>query len=163
MGQEYVEKEISFECLRTAVDNAIKTKNMCIIESIKKENQLRYMQKYAELLISKNDSKISFRSYFIGVYSVILGSAAIGISYILVGNSKNPMLETMYYYLGIGIVIMTAFLWFWLKPHEEKEFNNKNKDAEFMHSIILKIEERLPNSQQQCRILNHCLYPSTDF
>lgn len=65
MCQEDAENKISFECLRTTVDDAIKSKNICIIERINDEKLLRYMQKYAESLISKHESRNSSDSFFI--------------------------------------------------------------------------------------------------
>lgn len=144
MGQEDAENKISFECLRTMVDEAIKTKNICIIERIEKEN-LRYAQKYAELRVSKNESRISFNSYLIGMDSVVFAILGIGLSYLLLIASKTPTLEAMYAIFGFALAFGGIRLLLWEKPKQIKEFENKNKDIEFMHEIILKIEERLSN------------------
>jgi hypothetical protein len=143
--EEGIEKELSFDCLRTMVDEAIKTKNICIIDKIEKKNQLRYMQKYAELLVSEKESKISFESYFNGMAGVVLAIVAIGISYFLVGVSKNLMVETTYLFLGIFILIIGSVLWYLIMPRKRKGFEKVETDIKFIHIIILKIEEMLSN------------------
>lgn len=144
MGQEDVENKISFDCLRTVVDEAIKTKNICIIEGIEKE-KLRYAQKYAELLVSEKEAKISFESYFVGVDSVSLALIAIGVSYILFGVYKNPAFEPAYFWLGIVMAIIGFWVLCWKKPQTKKEFEVIKEDIKFAYTIILKIEERLSN------------------
>lgn len=150
MCQEDAEKKISYDCLRTIVDDAIKTKDICTIERIEvTENQLRYMQKYAESLISKDESGISFDSYFIGMDSVALAILSLGLSYFLFVASilklEGVAIIYIYTFFGIALAFGGAKLLLWEKPKQKKEFENKNKDIKFMHKIILKIEERLSN------------------
>jgi hypothetical protein len=128
MGQEDTEKEISFDCLRAIVDVAIKTKNICPIERITKENQLRYMQKYAESLISKTEFEI-------GKYGLGLAVVAIGLSYIIVATH---FLNELIVYIGGIIIILLG-----CKIILSKTSDGKN--IEFIHEIILKIEEKLAN------------------
>ncbi len=142
MCQEDAENKISKECLRNRVDEAIKTKNISVIEGIEKED-LRYAQKYTELQISKIESKASSKSYLIGLEGVSFAIIAIGGSLVLFGISKIPMVETMYFYLGIVIVIMGMWIWYGGRPYQIKEFDKIEKDIEFMHEIILRIEEKL--------------------
>lgn len=141
MGQEDTEQKISYDCLRNMVDEAIKTQNICIIEKIKDEHQLRYMQKYADVLVSEDESKISFKSYSLGMYSIGLAFAAIGLSYFLAGISKYP-LENINVISGTSI-IFGATIFFWIALKKDKENENINEDIEFTHDIILKIEEKL--------------------
>lgn len=144
MGQEDAEKEISFDCLRVIVEDAIKAKNICTIEKIKDEHQLRYMQKYAEMLVSEDESSISSLSYSLGMQSFALAFCAIGLSYFLAGVSRYP-LETINVISGSSLLILGFVLFFWIVPKREKENENMKKDIEFTHDIILKIEEKLPN------------------
>lgn len=68
MGQE-AENKINFVCLRAIVDGAIKSKDTSDIEAMddeKQEKQLKYMQKYAELLASKDESINSYKSISTG-------------------------------------------------------------------------------------------------
>jgi hypothetical protein len=142
MCQEDAENKISKECLRTTVDEAIKTKNICIIEGIEKEN-LRYAQKYTEVLVSEEELRVSIESYSKGFEGVILAIIAIGISWILFGVSRDPFLEVEFFFLGLVILSLGLWLWYRVRPYERKEFEKREKDIEFMHEIILKIEERL--------------------
>ncbi len=144
MGQEDAEKKISYDCLRTIVDDAIKTKNICTIEKIEDEHQLRYMQKYAEVLVSEDESRISSKSYSLGMYSVALAFVAIGLSYFLAGISRYPI-ENINVISGTSIIIFGAALFLWIVLKKDKENENINKDIEFTHDIILKIEEKLPD------------------
>ncbi len=84
MSQEESEKEISFDCLRTKIDEAIKTKNICSIErSEVTEKQLRYMQRYAESQVSKEGSTDSFESYLLGLLGLAIAIVALSASYFL--------------------------------------------------------------------------------
>ncbi len=141
MGQgEDTEKEISFQCLRTLVEEAIKTKNICIIERIEKEN-LRYAQKYAELLVSKSESETSFYSLFIGRFSLSAVLFTIGVSLFLTGASVPKEVFTV-----SGVLVMIFGIWAMLEELKKgKELEKAKKDVEFMHTIILKIEEMLSN------------------
>ncbi len=141
MGQEDTENKISLESLRSMVDEAIKNKNICIIDKVEHEN-LRYAQKYAESLISKNESNISSKSYFMGINSIVLAFLAIGLSYFLAGISRYQ-LENVNVYSGLSIIIFGAVLFLWIKLKKENEIANINKNIEFIHEIILKIEEKL--------------------
>lgn len=114
------------------VKDAIKTQNIDKIERIESEPQLRYMQKYAELLVSKDEIEI-------GIYGYVLAIIAIGISYFLV----NPPDFTKFIsrFSGILIIIIGLIvLFFW-------KFKYK-PEIEFIHEIILKIEEKLANKTQ---------------
>lgn len=147
MGQEDAENKISFECLRTMVDNAIKTKNICMVETIENENQLRYMQKYAELLVSQEGLAISYPSIKLGILSVGLALFAIGLSYILV-DPTGYLNKQILFFGGILIVII-AFVIFFLMLRTGKVIKNKNDDVEFIYKIILKIQEKLSDSTQK--------------
>ena len=124
-------KEINFKFLRSIVDDAIKKKDISKIEAMdgeKQKNELKYMQKYSELQVSKNELAI-------GYYAIVLAFFAIGISYWLVNSSELQKL--IFPYIGnsfVAIAVLLLFLWqLKYKP-----------DIEFMHKIILKIEEKLP-------------------
>lgn len=121
--------EINFESLRTIVDDAIKNKNTSAIEVIEDEKQLRYMQKYAELLVSKDEISV-------GIYGYVLTLIAIGVSYLLV-NPPN-FTKLMSPYSGFLIIIFGLIVMFFWKRKYKPEI-------EFMHEIILKIEEKLSN------------------
>jgi hypothetical protein len=128
MSQEDAEKEISFDCLRTIVDETIKTKNICTIERLEvTEKQLRYMQKYAELQISKNE----FETGNIGIG---LAFFAIGISFIVLTADFSNKISSIE---GVIFSILGLVIIFWKTP--------KVKKNEFIHKIILKIEEKLPD------------------
>ena len=130
MCQEDAEKEINFEDLKAKVDAAIKNKDISIIEKIEndtqlKEHQLRYMQKYAESLISKKEIRN-------GYFGFGLASVAIGLSF-LFSNDQNKLflfIDGMFWSI-VGLMMM-----FWKKPPAVKKI-------EFIHEIILKIEEKL--------------------
>lgn len=126
MGQEDAEKKISKECLRNMVDEAIKTKNICIIERIEKEN-LRYAQKYAESLISKNEFDIGN----MGIGFALLG---LGITYII--SITTDFTKQMSPIEGTFLIILGFVLIFRIKTPLTKKI-------EFIHEIILKIEEKL--------------------
>ncbi len=132
MGQE-AEKEINFEDLKAKVDAAIKNWDISIIEKIEddkklKEHQLRYMQKYAESLISKNE----FETGNIGIG---LAFVAIGLSFIIavIADSSNKLMSSIE---GILFFISGSVIIFWKTP--------KVKRIEFIHEIIMKIEEKFP-------------------
>jgi hypothetical protein len=144
MGQEDADNKISFEYLRTMVDNSIKTKNICMVETIENEKQLRYMQKYAELLVSKEGLVISYPSIKLGIFSVGLALFAIGLSYILV--DPNGFFNKLILFFGVICIVIIAFMIFFLMFRMEKLIKNKNDDVEFILKIVLKIEERLLNS-----------------
>jgi hypothetical protein len=140
--QEDKKDKISFECLRTTVDDAIKTKDISIIEGIEKKN-LRYVQKYIEMHVSEKGLGISLNSYDIGLEGVILAFIAIGGSFVLFGISRETFIEGAYLFLGIIIASLGAWLWYKGRHIKRKENEKIEEDIEFMHKIILRIEERI--------------------
>lgn len=144
MGQE-AEKEINFEGLKAIVDNATKNKDTSTIEAIEGDKQLRYLQKYTELRISKGESSISSSSLFAGVIGLGVGVFAIGVSVFLTGASIVPK-EV---FTISGIIMMGLGIWAILKIKKAyKEFEKIERDIEFMHVIILKTEEKLSSKTQ---------------
>jgi hypothetical protein len=125
MGQEEdTETEISFEDLKTIVDAAIKGQYISAIEAIKDENHLRYMQKYAEMLLSKDE-------FGIGTLGIGIAIMAIGLIYI-----PDATADAINKLGGWILVILGFVIIFW----EKTPLAKKN---EFKHKIILKIEEKL--------------------
>lgn len=78
-----------------------------------------------------------------GYLALVLALFAIGVSYILVATADNSNKQILSFG-GYGSIII-ALVIFFLIPKARKEFKNKNEDIEFIHEIILKIEEKLPN------------------
>jgi len=126
------EKEINFVCLRAMVEEAIKNKDISAIDAMNCEKQgkeLRYVQKYTELQVSKNELPI-------GIFAIVLAFFAIGISYWLVNISEEQ--KSMFQFTGILFIMIAVLLLFlWLLKYKP--------DIEFMHKIILRIEEKIPN------------------
>ncbi|MCZ7402041.1 MAG: hypothetical protein O8C61_07445 [Candidatus Methanoperedens sp.] len=139
------EKVMDFGSLRNIVEEAIRIEDTdtSAIKEITKGNQFRYMQKYTESLISKNESKKSSKSYFISIFSIATTLFIIGISVFLAGDlSSVPKIAfTVFGFIlmGLGICSMFETLNF------RKEIKKSEKDAEFMHELILKIQEKLPD------------------
>lgn len=140
--QEDAENKISKDCLRNMVDEAIKTRDIGIIDRIEKED-LRYAQKYTEVLVSEEELRVSIESYLKGLEGVILAIMAIGISWIVFGVLRNPILDAEFSFFGFVILILGVLLWYKWRPLKIEEFEKKEKDIQFMHEIILKIEEKL--------------------
>ncbi len=124
------------------IDEAIKTGDIGIIDRIEKED-LRYAQKYTEVLVSEEELRVSIESYLKGLEGVILAIIAIGISWIVFGVSRDTILDKEFFFFGFVIFILGVWLWYRWIPNERKEFEKKEKDIKFMHEIILKIEEKL--------------------
>jgi hypothetical protein len=141
MGQE-AKKEINFESLKAIVDDAIKNKNTSAIEAIEDEMHLRYIEKYLESLISNNSTKISFLSLDTDIKGISIGFIAAGLSLFLGGLSIDNISKILYS-IG-GIIVMFLGLLLDRKTNKYKrEFEKVEKDIGFMHTIILKIEEKL--------------------
>lgn len=127
------ESQINFVCLRAIIDDAIKNKDISAIEAMDNKNkrhekQLRYMQKYAELKISKD-------GFSFGIYSFILAILAIGVSYALINTQE---IQKAFYPTGVFFIIMALLLLIWWKRKYEPSIN-------FIIQVILKIEEKLSN------------------
>jgi hypothetical protein len=87
MSQE-AEDGINFESLKDIVENAIKNEDTSVIEAIKDDNHLRYIQKYIELQVSEDESRISSSSHFFGIKGFSAAIFAIGVSLSLTGASS---------------------------------------------------------------------------
>ncbi|MFZ3059077.1 MAG: hypothetical protein WA102_04980 [Candidatus Methanoperedens sp.] len=148
MSQE-AEKEMDFRCLRDIVEEAIRIEDTDTpsIKAVTKGNQLRYIQKYTESLISKSESKNSSNSYFISLFAIAVTLFIIGISVFLAGDlSSVPKIA----FTVIGVIIMVFGLYYMYKTVEfRKEIKKSEKDAEFMHELVLKIEEKLPDGNSK--------------
>ncbi len=142
MGQEGSENKITKECLRKMIDEAINTRDICIIYKIEKDDS-RYAQKYIELQVLEKQLRISLYSYDIGLIGVIFAILAIGISWILFGTPRNSFVEGAYYILGFVILCLGAWLWYKGRHIKRKQNEKIEKDIKFMNKIILKIEEKL--------------------
>lgn len=128
--------------LKALVKKAIENEDFSIIEAIKDKNQLRYIQKYAELFVSNINSKISFLSLYMELKGSNLCIIAIGISLFLVGVSINNI--TKISYLLTGVVIIGLGVWMEIRINKyKKEIEKIEKDIEFMQDFVLKIEEKL--------------------
>ena len=140
---EDAENKISFECLRTMVDEVVETKNLGIIDKIEKE-KLRYVQKYAESVISHYELIVSSNSLVAGVMGLVFGFFALGLSIILsiLFTVNSSVLKAVLFILG-AIMMGVGFLAVEKVDKARKEFKKREKDIEFMRNFILKIEEKL--------------------
>ncbi len=134
MCQE-VDKEINFEDLRAKVNTAIKNRDISIIGKVEddkqlNEHQLRYMQKYAESLISKKEIRMGYFGFGVAVF-------AIGLS-LLSLSASTDVPHKLFSIEAIFVSIVGLVMMFWKKPPVVKKI-------EFIHEIILKIEEKLPS------------------
>lgn len=138
---EQVKKEINFQDLKCMVCESVKNNDASFIEAIKDENQLRYVQKLIEVLISRRGSIFSYQSFLIGIDGIGLAFMAIGISFVLAGISAyiSTDVSKIIYTLN-GFIILYLGMWI---GRRRKEFKNIEKDTEFMHEISLRIEEKL--------------------
>ncbi|MCK4799242.1 MAG: hypothetical protein KAT05_17850 [Spirochaetes bacterium] len=132
----------SYDNLKTIVNDAIKNQEISIIETIEDEKQLRYLQKYAESLISWDGLRFSYYSFLIGAMGIGVALFAIGISIYLFGESTVPKIV----YLILGVIIMGSGVWEILKTIKtRKQFDKMLEENKFIHDLILKIEEKLLN------------------
>lgn len=141
MGQE-AEKEINFESLRAIAEEAIENKDFSAIERIEDENQLEYIQKFVDVKLSNIAVNISIPSFFLSAFGVVFGIIAIGLTLFLVGISIDGVIKITYPVAGIIIVLYGGWLFRELYKYKGK-FEKAGKDIEFMHKIILRIEEKL--------------------
>lgn len=143
MCQEDNENKISKECLRNMVDDAIKTKNICIIERSEKEN-LRYVQKYIDYLISNKGLDVSIHAFDFGIYGWVFGIIAIGVSFYVPGYLEDhPASRTAFENQGAFIVFIAFLALLVVKYWYDKYFKKINKDIKFMQDLVLRIEELL--------------------
>ena len=155
MGQE-AETQTDLKCI---VCDAIKNKDISVINAIENEKQLRYIQKVAGLQISKRDSEISFQSGLIGAYGIDLAIAPIGVSIVLVGvisfiqmfttqNFKIFLVSIIFYILlvilGSAIVLHGIQISKTIDMYK-KDLGIIKKETEFLHYIVLNTEEKLLN------------------
>ncbi len=135
MGQEDAETEIRFEDLKAIVDAAIKNQKPSAIDVIEDERQLRYMQKYAELLLSK--AEFDNGNFEIGLAIIAIGIASILAAISDVLNKQISVISGIVLFIfGVGVVFRN-------KLPVMKDTKN-----EFIHEIILKIEEKLSSRIQ---------------
>lgn len=140
MCQE-AEKRISFGFLKGVVDNAIKNRDFSFIETTDDENQLIYMQKYIDLENTKRNVVGSFYSLRVGTIGLCMSIVAIGLAFILIAVASVPKSVNILVDIIGGIAIIIMGMYFAIRTNKEFEVNEK--DADFRHDIILRIEEQL--------------------
>lgn len=132
----------SYDNLKTIVNDAIKNQEISIIETIEGEKQLRYLQKYAESLISWDGLRFSYDSFLIGAMGIGLALFAIGISVYPFGESTVP--KIVYRIFGL-FIISSGILAILGTIKTRKQFDKMLEENKFIHDLILKIEEKLLN------------------
>ena len=131
----------SFIDIIALVEDAIENKDTSVIEKIEDKNHLKYMQKVVEVAIIRKGLIFSSLSVDIGVKGISLGMIAIGISFFLVGISMDNLSKITY---PLGGVIIIGIGIYGIKTNKLKRgFEKIERDIEFMHAFILKIEEKL--------------------
>lgn len=124
------------------VEDALENKDTSVIEKIKDKNHLKYMQKVVEVAIIGKGLIFSSLSVYIGAKGISLCIIAIGVSFFLVGISMDNLSKITYPLTGAFIVGLG--MWQGIKTDKRKrEFEKIERDIEFMHAFILKIEEKL--------------------
>lgn len=140
-----VEQDKQIKDLEKAVTDAIKEKkkknDLSFLENINDEN-LRYIQKFIDVEISKRNTKISIPSLLVGAAGISLSFVAIGLAFFLVGISLNSVIKIVYP-IG-GIIIIFSGIWLFRDINKYKgEFEKVKKEIEFMQDILLEIERKL--------------------
>jgi hypothetical protein len=125
------EKQIESKDIRKIFETALKINDISFLDKFKDKSNLKYIQKLAELEISKKYSfaGIEFSVYGIGLALFIVGS----------GNLANAPKYVLNYWeiAGIIIIIIAYFIKPWTRWSKKGRFD-------FLNDIILQVERKLP-------------------
>ena len=139
------EQDKQIKELEKSVTDAIQEKkqknDFSFLENINDEN-LRYIQKFVEVEISRKYTKLSIPSLFVSAFGIAISLIAIGVAFFLVGISIDSVTKIVYPVGGVIIVFYGGWL-FRMIYKFQKDCDKIEDENELMHEIILEIERKL--------------------